>query len=242
MRDKYHNYLGIKDLSLIFLIFFVVNAFSGVIYWATDFDIAIENYSKICYVPCFIIIILLTAFYREKRLKKSLSLKIKRGLFDARYALIGIIMLIFINIFLEPIMAVLPDDKQSYIDFFGGGNRSFTIILSVVFAPILEEVFFRRMVLRDLCNHFVAWKAILLSALFFASVHLNFVQGIPAFFAGVLLGYIYVKTNFSLTTTIFIHFFNNLVSMEIVTNGLMSESMSFSSMITDTTIYWGVYI
>lgn len=78
----------------------------------------------------------------------------------------------------------------------------------VIFAPILEELFLRGIVLRGLLVRYSPSKAIIWSAVIFGFMHLNPWQAIPAILVGILMGWIYYKTG-SLILTIFIHFINN---------------------------------
>ena len=84
-----------------------------------------------------------------------------------------------------------------------------------IFAPFFEEWLCRGMVERGLlgCGVKPAW-AIVLSALFFALIHLNPWQAIPAFLLGCLFGYVYYKTG-SLKLTMLMHFTNNTFALVI---------------------------
>jgi membrane protease YdiL (CAAX protease family) len=84
-----------------------------------------------------------------------------------------------------------------------------------IFAPFFEEWLCRGMVERGLLGRGVkpAW-AIVLSALFFALIHLNPWQAIPAFLLGCLFGYVYYKTG-SLKLTMLMHFTNNTFALVI---------------------------
>lgn len=84
-----------------------------------------------------------------------------------------------------------------------------------IFAPFFEEWLCRGMVERGLLGRGVkpAW-AIVLSALFFALIHLNPWQAIPAFLLGCLFGYVYYKTG-SLKLTMMMHFTNNTFALVI---------------------------
>lgn len=85
----------------------------------------------------------------------------------------------------------------------------------VIFAPILEELFLRGIILRGLLVHYSPSKAIIWSAVIFGFMHLNPWQAIPAILVGILMGWIYYKTG-SLILTIFIHFINNGFSFLIM--------------------------
>lgn len=87
-------------------------------------------------------------------------------------------------------------------------NKISTFLSIVLFAPLLEELFCRGIILRGLLHHTTPIKAIALSALMFGIMHLNPWQAIPAFILGVFMGWVYWRTH-SLWATIFIHFVNN---------------------------------
>ncbi len=82
-----------------------------------------------------------------------------------------------------------------------------------IFAPLFEEWLCRGMVLRGLLHNRVRpFWAIVISALFFALIHLNPWQALPAFVLGCLLGYVYYKTG-SLKLTMLMHFTNNTLAL-----------------------------
>ncbi len=92
---------------------------------------------------------------------------------------------------------------------------------SVVFAPLLEEPFFR-----GLTQTFVAtatrrsWFAITFTSVFFALVHWTQTETVPAIFLlGVFLGYVYERTG-ALAPVILIHMLFNLRTMIWVSLGV----------------------
>lgn len=76
------------------------------------------------------------------------------------------------------------------------GEVSFigTIIHVIIVAPIAEEVLFRGIMLKGLLKRYSAITSILVTALLFAIIHLNIYQFVGAFIAGLLLGWLYLKT------------------------------------------------
>ena len=80
---------------------------------------------------------------------------------------------------------------------------------TVVMAPIFEEIVYRGIMLDELLLKYNCKKAVIISALIFAVIHLNFIQLTDAFIAGIILGTVYCKTK-SLIPCITIHFLNNL--------------------------------
>ena len=95
------------------------------------------------------------------------------------------------------------------------GNFWINFLCVSIFAPFFEEWLCRGMVERGLLGRGVkpVW-AIVLSALFFALIHLNPWQAIPAFLLGCLFGYVYYKTG-SLKLTMLMHFTNNTFALII---------------------------
>ncbi len=81
-----------------------------------------------------------------------------------------------------------------------------------IIAPIAEEVVFRGAILRrllDIGGH--PWVAIIGSALIFGAIHGNMAQFYHAFFMGLLLGWIYLRTG-SILPGIIIHWVNNSIA------------------------------
>lgn len=70
----------------------------------------------------------------------------------------------------------------------------FSIFTAVLAAPILEEILCRGIILKGLLQNYQPAKAIIVSATFFAAIHLNPWQALPAFFSGLFLGWVYYKT------------------------------------------------
>jgi uncharacterized protein len=88
------------------------------------------------------------------------------------------------------------------------------ILTVAVIAPIFEEVIFRGILLRGMANKMNHTLALVVSALFFAMLHMNIPQGINAFFLGLIIGSLYLKTG-SIYLCIFAHFINNSVGITL---------------------------
>ena len=104
---------------------------------------------------------------------------------------------------LENVLTGMTSDDHLLLNF----------LMVSIFAPFFEEWLCRGMVLRGLLGNQVkpVW-AIMISALFFAFIHLNPWQAIPAFLLGCLFGHVYYKTG-SLKLTMLMHFANNTFSL-----------------------------
>ena len=108
----------------------------------------------------------------------------------------------------SPAMKSFYDMVTELLRQMTGGPLWSSFLLTAVFAPIFEEWLCRGMVLRGLLTKMKPVWAIVVSALFFALIHLNPWQALNAFIIGVVMGYVYYKTG-SLWLTMLIHFVNN---------------------------------
>ncbi len=101
------------------------------------------------------------------------------------------------------------------------------IIMTVILAPLLEEILFRGIIMKGMINNQVRpVTAILVSALIFGAVHFNPWQFAGAFLLGLVLGLVYYKTK-SLLMPILLHAFNNLLSASMM---MYSDSETFSGL------------
>lgn len=87
------------------------------------------------------------------------------------------------------------------------------VITVAVIPPIVEELLFRGMVLHDLRKYGDGF-AVVVSSILFGLYHGNFTQIVFAFFAGLAMALVVVKTG-SLWTAILIHFVNNSISVAL---------------------------
>lgn len=108
----------------------------------------------------------------------------------------------------SPAMKSFYDWVTELLRQMTGGPLWSSFLLTAVFAPIFEEWLCRGMVLRGLLTKMKPVWAIVVSALFFALIHMNPWQALNAFIIGVVMGYVYYKTG-SLWLTMLIHFVNN---------------------------------
>ena len=124
----------------------------------------------------------------------------------------------------DAINAVMPKMPKWLEDALGSltseGNFVINFICVSVLAPLCEEWLCRGEILRGLLNSkkksgqrtMSPAGAIVTSSLFFALIHLNPWQAIPAFILGCLFGYVYYRTG-SLKLTMLMHCVNNTFSL-----------------------------
>lgn len=104
----------------------------------------------------------------------------------------------------------MPTWVKTYFDDLFQVN--FWTFLSVcIAAPLLEEILCRGILLRSFLINYSVKKALFWSAFFFAVLHLNPWQAIPAFGLGYFMAWLFYKTN-SLIPAILVHFLNNFIS------------------------------
>ena len=111
----------------------------------------------------------------------------------------------------DSLTKIMPEAPQWFEDAMNSimDAPTWLTLLSVsIFAPLFEEWLCRGLVLRGLLQKKSPAVAISLSALFFAVLHMNPWQAIPAFILGLLFGYVYYRTG-SLKLTMLMHCVNN---------------------------------
>jgi len=98
-------------------------------------------------------------------------------------------------------------------------------ICTGILAPILEELFFRKLMI-DRTRRYGELASILVSAFFFALFHGNFSQFFYAFGIGVLFGYVYCRTGSYVTVTL-LHMAFNIV-MGVIPAALSPGILAFA--------------
>lgn len=97
-------------------------------------------------------------------------------------------------------------------------NNYSLILLTVILAPILEEVLFRGIIQKSIIKKGVNPRlSILISSLIFGAFHIYPWQFVGAFMLGLILGLVYEKTQ-SLWLSILLHAFNNLIAALLMIN------------------------
>ena len=108
----------------------------------------------------------------------------------------------------DSLTKIMPEAPQWFEDTMSSimDAPTWLTILSVsIFAPLFEEWLCRGLVLRGLLQKKSPVVAI---SLFFAILHMNPWQAVPAFILGLLFGYVYYRTG-SLKLTMLMHCVNN---------------------------------
>jgi membrane protease YdiL (CAAX protease family) len=90
-----------------------------------------------------------------------------------------------------------------------------SVILIGIVPAFIEEMLFRGVLLNGFKRNYSEKKAILISAMLFGIIHLNPWQFVTAFIIGVIMAWIYIKTE-SIILCIYMHFFNNIMSIIVL--------------------------
>lgn len=119
-------------------------------------------------------------------------------------AILGIVMLVpgmqFLSTYIISLVAaVFPHWLEVYERLLetAGLDNSLTFglfLYSVMLGPISEELIFRGVTMRQAKKCIPFWAANLLQAFLFGAFHMNMIQGIYAFFLGMILGYVCEKS------------------------------------------------
>ena len=161
-----------------------------------------------------------------------------RGL-DPAVILGGVILLFAVSMVLEPLLALLP---EAYLEMVkqSVGSGGWSMLTVIVMAPILEEVLFRGIIQGAIVRQYGSMSGLLIASAIFGVIHLIPQQAINAFFAGMVLGYVYLTTG-SLIPGIVIHAINNAVAY--VGMAMMGEQTVFYTrdLFPDPVWYWAVY-
>lgn len=111
---------------------------------------------------------------------------------------------------------LIPSAMDSYEDLAQNFDLSTAspvlMILAVcIVGPIAEELVFRGMIFGKLRRAFSFWPAAIISGIMFGVFHMNIMQGVYASVLGVLLAYVYEKTQ-TIFGSIFFHIVFNASS------------------------------
>lgn len=89
-------------------------------------------------------------------------------------------------------------------------SSSFYYFSIVFISPVLEEFYYRKIILNEISKKYNSFWAILISSILFSLMHMDYVQCQISFLFGLLAGYLYLKTN-KIEFTILLHSLVNLL-------------------------------
>ena len=250
--SNYSHYLpGIGGMMMLFLLFLLGSLLgsllSGLFTLAMGKTAEIASYSMLIAYPVSFIPPLLYASAQSRR----------NEMFDTGYAVdsnnfgskgaammaltvsLATIAAAFVT---EPLSAALPDMPaflEEALKSMTNGPLWASLLSVSIFAPLFEEWLCRGLVLRGLLSRMKPWAAICISSAFFAILHMNPWQAIPAFILGILFGYVYYRTG-SLKLTMLMHCVNNTMATIISRIPSLEDAETFMDILSPWK-YAGIY-
>lgn len=156
--------------------------------------------------------IVLTLLYRRLRGgNRRLGRYASRGL-NPVLILWGFVLMTAAGVVIEPLVSLLPAPP----DVYGRGWQA--LLLTVVMAPLAEEFLCRGILLDAARAKGGAAYGLLFSSLFFGVIHFYPAAVVNATVLGLVLGFIYIRSN-SLYITVILHAFNNALALLLLTLG-----------------------
>ncbi len=153
------------------------------------------------------------------------------GLVCALVAAAGTLAMGFWSDAISALLPEMPEYLEEALNGLTNGNIFINLLCVSVFAPLCEEWLCRGMVLRGLLARGKSPVfAISISALFFALIHMNPWQAVPAFLLGCLFGYVYYKTG-SLKLTMLMHCVNNTFAVIISRIPAFEEAQNWAEVL-----------
>lgn len=219
--SSYAHYLpGFGGMMMLFLLFILGSLIGSLLSSAFVFLMgpseAVNSYSMLISYPVSFIPPLLYASAKSRRNEifetgyalDSNNFGSKGGLIVALTVSLATLAAAFVT---EPVSKILPEMPaflEEALKSMTNGPLWASLLSVSIFAPLFEEWLCRGLVLRGLLNRMNPAGAICISAAFFAILHMNPWQAIPAFVLGLLFGYVYYRTG-SLKLTMLMHCVNN---------------------------------
>ena len=240
----YSHYLpGVGGMMMLFLLFILGSLLgsllSGLFILAMGQSELVESYSMLIAYPVSFIPPLLYSSAKSRRNEifdtgyalDSNNFGRKGGLVIALTVSLATIAAAFVT---EPAATILPEMPaaiEEALKSLTNGPLWASILSVSIFAPLFEEWLCRGLVLRGLLKHMNPTGAILTSAAFFAVLHMNPWQAIPAFMLGSLFGYVYYRTG-SLKLTMLMHCVNNTLAVVLSKIPSIEDAESLSEVMS----------
>lgn len=237
VRNKYPTWI---DLLAIVGVFLGAGFFSGLVKMLLDRVTVWPHEATMCiaYFLQMTLVLLFILWQRRTHGVQGGALSFSTKGFHPMLILWGIVLVLATSVVIEPLLALFPQENMELLKQ-SVGRGGWTILMTVVLAPVFEEMIFRGAILESIRRRSGALAAVVISALIFGLVHLIPQQVVNAFFIGLILGYIYIRTH-SLLPVIVIHAVNNMIAY--IGMGVEGEQMeTLRQMITNDTWYYIVY-
>lgn len=170
--------------------------------------------------------------YRRMRGGKAHVLAHSKAGFDPSRLLGLFVVMIAAQVVLEPLTMMMPEVSPMI------GRGFFTILVSVVFAPIFEEVLCRGIILESFRSKYGVFAGLIVSSLFFGVIHGQITAMLNATILGLVLGYAYIRSN-SIFSVIILHALNNALALALMAFSL--DDSSFRDIIPTEKLYYVIW-
>jgi uncharacterized protein len=154
-------------------------------------------------------------FYFTSKTKLKLEINVSR-LYNILFLILLFtpIIIIINSLSFHLLYEFSPQKIVTYIN--EKAHISYSQIFSIlVFSPIIEELYFRKVLLEDLHDRVGSFWSIILSSFYFSIIHLNILSFPTLLVLGILLGIIYKATK-SITSCIIVHSLFNFFMLFII--------------------------
>lgn len=195
---------SILPILLVVVTKFVLNYF----HVSLNNEQLIQSYKIFIDISFFIAILIVVKLWKLK-FKEQLKIPSLKTFF---YILVFAFCAFSYDIFLGTYFyEQIFDGKLPIISFSSPRTSNIYMLLKAIFfAPIYEELFYRKIVFSKLKQRYNLLTSMIVSSLFFAFGHLDFSIHLLSFFViGLIFSYLYYKTN-SILTLILLHSFYNV--------------------------------
>lgn len=179
-----------------------------------------------------ILLYLLLSYYERRHYAACLPIERNQGGFDPITILWGVILLMSTSVLILPLSDYLPTDDRSF------QSDEWTLLTTVIIAPILEEYIFRGRLMSLFQHNMPPSAATMLTAAIFALSHGFSIVTINAFVAGIIFGYIYILRR-SIVAPILLHMCNNAMAYAMMVLSYREQTLEeiVDSSVSNTTIY-----
>lgn len=203
-----------KNACIYVIVFLAIQVMAGFIVqglWALiSGESVTPNATSIILTTVLFSVAVMTVFLLAKWSEVSKHWIRKRPWVTLVWCVVAALGAIIPSVWLQEHMPELPNIAEDTFDMIMRDRWGY---LSIgLLAPLAEELVFRGAILRSLLRWTKQpWVAIAISAIFFAAAHLNPAQLPHAFLVGLLLGWMYYRTD-SIVPCVVYHWVNNTVA------------------------------
>ena len=200
---------------------------------STAEQIAAGHFNAMTYFVSMSVTLAGFLFYRRRRHGPTVVARFSRRGLNPVLLLWGVFFMLSTSVVLEPLLSLMPEVPNVY------GRGAWAIVTVVVMAPLFEEVIFRGVLLESTRVRYGVVAAWLLSSAIFGIVHVHPTVVVNAFVMGLVLAFIYLRTD-SLWSAIILHAINNGIAYLALIAG-HGNSMLID-MVGSRTLYVLIYI